>query len=180
VGFRTHFLFGKNWVVDNFQIAEKVRKIVDQILEDKDLELVHVEVIGSSNKPTIRILMDKNGGIVHEDCSMVSLQVGDILDENDFISSAYVLEVSSPGIERGLYSLSDFKNFVGELAKVKTKIPIEGQRNFKGRIIGLSKEEIIFDDKTSGTVNFPFSIVKKANLEIDFEEDFTKVRETDK
>jgi len=176
VGFRTHFLFGKNWVVDNFQIAEKVRKIVAKIIENEGLELVHVEVVGSSKNPTVRILIDKDGGIVHEDCSRVSNQTGDILDEKDSISSAYVLEVSSPGIERGLYSLADFEKFAGQAAKVKTKMPIDGQRNFKGQIIGVEDVEIIFDDKTSGRVQFRFENVKKAKLEIDFEEDLRKAR----
>ncbi len=176
VGFRTHFLFGKKSVVDNFQIAEKVRGFVEEILENEELELIHIEVVGSSKSPTVRILIDKDGGIVHEDCSKVSSKTGEVLDQKDFISSAYVLEVSSPGIERGLYSLLDFEKFAGQAAKIRTKTLVEGQRNFKGQIIGVENETIVFDDKTSGRVEFPLESVKKANLVIDFEQDLKKAR----
>lgn len=174
MGFRTHFLFWKKLVVDNFSLADKVREVFVKEISDKSLELVQVEVVGSNKNPTIRVFIDKKDGITHGDCSGVSLKVGEVLDEKDFISSAYMLEVSSPGIERGLYSLDDFEKFANQLAKVKTKASIGGQYNFKGRIVGVEEQEIVFDDKTVGTVRFSYSNVKKANLEIDFEKDLKR------
>lgn len=157
-------------------IEERVRKIAENVAEDKGLELVHVEMVGTERKPTVRIFIDKPDGVTIEDCSTVSLSVGQILDEEDFIPSAYLLEVSSPGLERGLYNLKDFEKFTGERAKVKTSSDINGQKNFSGRIIAVEGEEIVFEDKTSGTVRFPYSAVTKANLEVDFEEEFKKSR----
>lgn len=84
------------------------------------------------------------------------------------------MEVSSPGLERGLYSLKDFEKFVGSLAKLKTEAAINGQKNFRGRINAVKDGEIVFDDKTSGTIRFPFSAVAKANLEIDLEEELKR------
>ncbi|MCA1636982.1 MAG: ribosome maturation factor RimP, partial [Acidobacteria bacterium] len=107
----------------------------------------------------------------HEDCSIVSRQLGEIFDAEDFIPSSYLLEVSSPGLERRLYNLKDFEKFAGSLAKVKIKAAIDGQKNFRGRIAGVEGDEVIFDDKTNGTVRFPYEVVAKANLEIDFEEE---------
>ncbi len=85
-----------------------------------------------------------------------------------------MLEVSSPGLERELYSLKDFEKFAGNLAKVKTTQPVGGQKNFSGRIVEIKGEEIVFEDKTNGTVQFPYNTVAKANLEVDFEEELKR------
>ena len=160
--------------MSNSSIADKVRSIAENVTKNEDLELVHVEVAGTPRKPTVRIFIDKPGGVTVENCSAVSHQVEAVLDAEDFIPSAYLLEVSSPGIERELYNLEDFKKFTGQKAKVKTNAPINGQRNFSGRITGIEDGEIIFEDKTNGAVRFPYSAVTKARLEIDFEEEFKK------
>jgi ribosome maturation factor RimP len=85
-----------------------------------------------------------------------------------------LLEVSSPGLERGLYSLPDYERYAGNLAKLKVRQPINNQRNFRGRIVGVENETVIFEDKTTGKVEIPFAIIAKANLEIDVEEEFRK------
>lgn len=154
--------------------TEKIQEIAAGIAAENKLELVHVDVLGIGRSPAIKIFIDKEGGVTHEDCATVSRQVGEVLDSEDFISSAYLLEVSSPGLERQLYSLKDFEKFAGSLAKVKTYKPIDGQRNFSGRIKTVESENIVFEDKTSGEVRFPFDAVAKANLEIDIEEEFKR------
>lgn len=160
--------------MDKLTVSGRISEIVADLVKGSDIELVHAEIAGPANQPIVRIFIDKPGGITHEDCSKVSLQLGDILDQEDVVSSAYTLEVSSPGLERDLYSIKDFEKFAGSLAKVKVKQPINGQRNFRGRIKAVDNEEIVFDDKTNGEVRFPFSIVAKANLEIDIEEEFRR------
>jgi ribosome maturation factor RimP len=151
-----------------------VEKNAAVLAEKNGLELVHVDVVGTMKKPTVRVFVDKPGGVTVEDCSAVSRQLSNILDEEDFISSAYVLEVSSPGLERELYSLKDFARFAGHLAKVRTHQPIDGQRNFRGRIKTTEGEEIVFQDKTNGEVRFPYDLVAKANLEIDLDEELNR------
>ena len=156
---------------------ERIREIAERAARDNNLELVHVDVLGAERSPTVKIFIDKPGGVTHEDCSLVSRQVGAVLDEEDFISSSYMLEVSSPGLERQLYNLLDFEKFAGKLAKVKTFKPIDGQRNFRGRIKRVEGSDIVFDDKTSGEIRFPYEAVAKANLEIDIEEEFRRSNE---
>src|SRR5215510_6711721 len=112
-------------------IADRVRDIVEQVAIDHGVELVHVELIGPEGHPTVRVFIDKGAGVTHEDCSDVSNHLGAVLDVEDFIHSAYTLEVSSPGIERGLYKRDDYERFAGSLAKLKTQRPINGQRNFR-------------------------------------------------
>lgn len=155
-------------------IEKRVQAIAERVTIDHGLELVHAEVVGPENKPIVRVFIDKPNGITHEDCSEVSLHMGTILDVEDFIHASYTLEVSSPGLERGLYKRADYERFAGSLAKVKTTQPINGQRNFRGRLIGVDGNEVIFEDKTSGRVNIPLDWIGKANIEIDVEEEFKR------
>ena len=156
------------------QIEERIREIAAQTAEENGLELVQAEVAGSGKKLTVRVFIDKEGGVMHEDCSNMSRSLEKIFDEEDFIPAAYLLEVSSPGLERELYSLKDFEKFAGSLAKVKLNAPIDGQKVFRGRIVKIEDEKVVFDDKTRGKVRFPFNQVAKANLEIDLEEEFKR------
>ena len=107
----------------------------------------------------------------------MSTQIGTVLDVDDFIHSAYTLEVSSPGLERGLYKAADYERFAGHQAKIKTRTPIGSQRNFRGRIVRVENGRAIFEDRTSGRVAIPFESIAKANLEIDVESEFHQARE---
>ncbi|HUE81702.1 MAG TPA: ribosome maturation factor RimP [Pyrinomonadaceae bacterium] len=158
------------------EIEERVQSIAERVAIENGVELVHIEVAGPQNRPIVRIFIDKPRGVTHEDCSEVSLHVGTILDVEDFIHSAYTLEVSSPGLERGLYKRTDYERFAGKLAKVKTQRPIEGQRNFRGRLLGLDGEDVLFEDRTSGNVRIPIDSITRANLEIDIEEEFKRAQ----
>lgn len=155
-------------------IEERVREIAERTATDHGLELVHAEVAGPDNKPIVRIFIDKPQGVTHADCSEVSLHVGTVLDVEDFIHSSYTLEVSSPGLERGLYKKADYERFAGSLAKLKTQKAIGGQRNFRGRLLGVVDNEVVFDDRTSGKIQIPLDWIAKANLELDAEEEFKR------
>ena len=157
-------------------IAERVQAIAERVAVDHGLELVHAEVAGPDNKPIVRIFIDKPNGVTHKDCSEVSLHLGTILDVEDFIHASYTLEVSSPGLERGLYKLADYERFAGKLARLRTRQPIKGQRNFRGRLLGVSGEEVLFEDRTSGRVSVPLDAIAKANLELDAEEEFRRAQ----
>src|SRR6266850_700548 len=150
-------------------IQERVREIAERVAIDHGLELVHAEVAGPEGKPIVRIFIDKPGGVTHQDCSEVSHYLGTILDVEDFIHSAYTLEVSSPGLDRGLYTRDDFELFAGSLAKIKTTGAVGGQRNFRGRLVGVEGDDVLFEDRTNGRVRVPLATIAKANLEIDFE-----------
>lgn len=152
-------------------IAQRVQELAEQVAIDHGLELVHAEVAGPDNKPIVRVFIDKPQGVSHDDCSAVSFHLGTILDVEDFIHSSYTLEVSSPGLERGLYKLADYERFTGSLAKMKTRQPINGQRNFRGRLLGIEGNDVLFDDRTNGKVRVPFDIITRANLEVDFSQE---------
>jgi ribosome maturation factor RimP len=163
--------------MDPRPVAERVRAIAEQAASDHRVELVHAEVAGPEGHPIVRLFIDKPGGVTHDDCAKVSLQVSTVLDVEDFIHSAYVLEVSSPGLERGLYKRADYERFTGSQAKLKARSPINGQRNFRGRILGVEDDHVIVDDKASGRVEIPLAGIVKANLEADVEGEFRLARD---
>jgi len=177
-GFRAHFFFwGKNLQkgdMGNESIEKRVQELAEQVAIDNGLELVHAEVAGPENKPIVRIFIDKPQGVTHEDCSEVSIHLGTILDVEDFIHASYTLEVSSPGLERGLYKRADFERFAGSNAKLKTRQPIDGQRNFRGRLVGVEGNDVLFEDRTSGQVRVPLDTITKANLEVDVSEELRR------
>jgi ribosome maturation factor RimP len=150
-------------------IQERVQGIVERVTIDHGLELVHCEVAGPENKPIVRVFIDKPNGVTHEDCSEVSQYLGTILDVEDFIHASYTLEVSSPGLERGLYKQADYERFAGNLAKLKTRMPVNGQRNFRGTLLGVDDGYVLFEDRTNGRVSIPMDTIVKANLEYDFD-----------
>jgi ribosome maturation factor RimP len=157
-------------------IEGRVREIAERVAADNGLELVQAEVAGPEGKPILRIFIDKPEGVTHEDCAAVSLHLGTTLDVEDFIHTPYTLEVSSPGIERGLYKRADYERFAGQMAKMKSRVAVNGQRNFRGRIVGLEGEAVIFEDKTSGRVSVPLEAIVKANLEVDVEEELRRAK----
>lgn len=155
-------------------VNEKLNGLAARVAESNGFELVHAEKLGAGKALTIRVFIDKPGGISHDDCSVFSREFGELLDLEDVIPTSYMLEVSSPGLERELYSLRDFEKYSGNLAKLKTGKPIDGQKNFRGRIIGIEGTDIRFDDKTRGNLTIPYDTVVKANLEIDLDEELKR------
>ena len=158
--------------MESSSILERVEKIARNAAADSGVELVHVELAGIKRDQVVRVYIDKEGGVTIDDCTNVSRTVETVLDADDFIPGKYVLEVSSPGIERQLYSLADFNKFAGQLAKVKTKTDIDGQKTFVGAITAVEGDDITIDDRTRGIVTFPYGNVDKANLKIDLAKEF--------
>jgi len=163
--------------MDSASVVERVYQVAEQAAIDHGVELVHTEIAGPAGHPIVRVFIDKPGGVTHKDCSAVSIQIETVLDVEDFTHSAYTLEVSSPGMERGLYKPADYDRFAGSPAKIKTRVAINNQRNFRGRIVGIDHDKVVFDDRTSGRVVIEFESIAKANLEVDVESEFHRARE---
>lgn len=149
----------------------RIRELADTAVKEKGMELVHVAVAGSVQNPTIRIYIDKPGGVALDDCAAISQAMDQDLDADDFIPTAYTLEVSSPGIERGLYSISDFERFKGHKVKVRLKKALEGQRNFVGVIKEIRESEITLGDEPNDDIKFDYDQVAAANLSVDLDKE---------
>jgi len=162
------------------EMEARIREIAERAATEHGVEHVHTEVGVLGRNAAVRVFIDKPGGVTHADCSAVSHHVGTVLEVEDWVNSAYTLEVSSPGLERGLYKREDYERFSGHLAKMKSREAINGQRNFKGRIVGVEGDRVVFEDNTSGRVKVPVASVIKANLEIDVDEEFRLAAERER
>ena len=157
--------------MESRSIETTIKEIALKAAADCGVEFIHLEIAGTKRNQIVRIFADKEGGITIEDCSNVSKAVEAAMDADDFMPAAYVLEVSSPGLDRELYSLADFEKFVGKLAKIKMKPDFDGPKGLNGRILKIEGGEITFDDRTSGELTFRYESVAKANLKIDIEQE---------
>ena len=117
----------------------QVTRIVEPVCESEGMELVHVEYQKEPAGKILRLYIDKPGGVLLDDCAAISRQVGDLLDVYIERNESYYLEVSSPGVNRPLGKADDFNRFKGRSARIKTFRPIDGQKNFKGVLMGLEQ-----------------------------------------
>lgn len=152
--------------LDNNAISS-VADILQPILVEDGIELVDIELKNEAGGKTLRIYLDKNGGITLDDCAKVSRNLSVLLDVNDCIQSSYTLEVSSPGLRRPLKKESDFEKFTGKKVKIKTKEMIENRRNFIGNLIGIDKK-VVSVDVDGRLYSLHLDSILNANLELDF------------
>jgi len=144
-------------------ILSRVRALVEPLCEYEGLELVHAQYQRESQGRILRLYIDQPNGGTLEDCVHVSRQVGDLLDIEMEDIGPYDLEVSSPGLNRPLSKETDFERFKGRPARVRTASPINGQRNFRGILAGISEQQValLIGDET---VAIPLEEIKKARL----------------
>ncbi|WP_151671846.1 ribosome maturation factor RimP [Nitrincola schmidtii] len=121
------------------QLEELIKPAVDSL----GLELWGIEFQSAGKRSTLRIYIDGPEGVTVDDCARVSHQVSGILDVEDPITEQYLLEVSSPGMDRPLYHLAQYQAYVGHVLEVKLRVPFEGRRRFKGILNGLEGDEIL-------------------------------------
>jgi ribosome maturation factor RimP len=153
------------------RIESKLTELVAPICEEMGFELVGVRYLIQRGMATVQVFIDKErvdgeegSGVDVEDCATVSRRLSAFLDEDEsVIRGKYSLEVSSPGLERPLMRPEHYERFTGREARVKTSVPIEGQRNFKGVIRGFADGSIILEEDGKEKA-IPFEDVVKANL----------------
>ncbi len=119
-----------------------------------------------SESALLRIFIEKEGGISIEDCANVSRQLGAVLDVENIIPVAYVLEISSPGMDRVLFTLEQYQDYIGEKIKLRTQTPIEERRNFKGYLIKTS-DSIVTIKVDNQEFEIPFESIDRARLVLD-------------
>jgi ribosome maturation factor RimP len=114
---------------------ELVRGIADRVAASSGLEVVEIEFRGGGKSRMLRVFLDKPAGVTHEDCALFSREFGTILDVEDAVPGGpYVLEVSSPGLDRKLNRPADYERFAGSKVKLMTREPVNGNRHFEGRL----------------------------------------------
>ena len=148
---------------------ERVKRLIDETAQSLGYELVDAELKGSGKNSILRIFIDKPAGISHSDCGLVSEQVGTVLDVEDLIPFSYTLEVSSPGLDRKLVKESDYTRFDGKLARIQTRISLNQQKVFHGRLQGLHEGKIRLALPKGEFLDIPLDVIKEARLEFDWD-----------
>ena len=140
-----------------------LRKLLEPGVSALGFELVDVEMAGSHHYTTLRVYIDSPRGVNVDDCAKVSRQLSALLDVEDPLPGHYTLEVSSPGLDRPLVKPDDFKRFVGETVKVKMHAPLQGRKNFTGKLVDVAADHVVVEvDKE--TFNLAFDAMERARL----------------
>lgn len=148
-------------------IIQSVTELIEPVVRDENLELVDVEYKKEGKNWYLRIYIDKDGGVSVEDCQKVSRQIEDMIQIDEIIHSAYILEVSSPGLDRPLKKEKDLLRSIGKKVSVTTYSPIDKQRNFVGIIKDFSNQTLSLD-VNGKSVAIPFEIIANTKLVIEF------------
>ncbi len=157
------------------QLTDQIEKLVQPILDDNGYELVDLEYQREQRGWVLRFFLDKDGGINLDDCAAASREISSLIDVENIISTAYNLEVSSPGIERLLKKANDFERFSGKLAKIKTMDAIDpdssgkNRKTFIGILSGFEEDNVLLIlKKNPAVVRIPLQQIDRANLQFEF------------
>ncbi len=146
---------------------EKIRDAAERVARSEGLEVVDVEwKVGKQR--FLRVYLDKPEGVSHGDCERVSQQLSVILDVEDLVPGpSYVLEVSSPGLDRKLRQPEEYQRFAGRLARLSLNEPVENSKFFEGRLAGYEGGMVRLEFQ-GRVITLPFSVIRKANLVVEF------------
>ena len=133
---------------------EKAKKLLEHILKEVDLELADVEYVKEAGTWYLRSYIDKPGGITVDDCEAVSRQFSDRLDQEDFIEDSYIMEVSSPGLDRPLKKDKDFERNLGREVEIRTYRPIEKEKEFYGILCAYDDNSVTIEREDKKQMNF--------------------------
>jgi len=125
--------------------CHKINDLLLPVVEAMEYEFVGCRYLPQGAYTLLRVYIDKKGGVTLDDCSKVSAQLSALLDVEEPIASRYTLEVSSPGSDRPLFTLEHFQRFIGHKAVVRLCAPVDGRRNFKGKIINVDDGLVVID-----------------------------------
>jgi ribosome maturation factor RimP len=156
---------------DAEHILETVRSVAAPIVQALNVELVDVEWTGQGGRTMIRVFIDKPGGVGLDDCEHVHQSLGHALDVEDPIPHAYVLEVSSPGLDRPLKRHDDYRRSVGKLVNVKLRRPIDGQWRVTGRLVDVREDGVSLNVERTGVrdaLRLEWDAIAETRLEIEF------------
>lgn len=149
-------------------LEKRIHNLVSKVAEDYGYELIEVKLLGKGKRTLLRVYIDKEGGITLNDCEYFSRRLENILDIEDPIKGSYTLEVSSPGLNRPLKRIEDFKKNIGKMVRLITDQKINNQTFFIGRILDVTDDSLrLLIKEGKKEVIIPFKLIDRANLEIE-------------
>ncbi|MCE2593738.1 ribosome maturation factor RimP [Motilimonas cestriensis] len=144
-------------------LEQKLTEMLEPSVTDLGFELLGIEFHNAGKNSVLRVYIDHENGIFVENCAQVSHQVSAILDVEDPISSEYTLEVSSAGMERPLFKVEHYQQFIGEEVKLQLRMPITNRRKWKG-VIKAAENDLITLEVEGREESFAISNIQKANI----------------
>jgi ribosome maturation factor RimP len=146
-------------------LSEKIEKLISPIADELGYELVRVQMQGGARRATLQIMAERRDrtAMLVEDCARLSRAISNILDEADPITEEYMLEVSSPGIDRPLMKRADYERFMGHDVKLETTMPVGGRKRFQGAMTAIEGDNLLLDGE-GGAVSLPLASIKSAKL----------------
>jgi len=148
-------------------IYQLVSELIGPTVKEKNIELVDVEYIKAGKFWTLRVFIDKNQGVTVSDCQKLSREIEDLIEVHELISEPYTLEVSSPGLDRPLKKEADFLRNKDKPIQVKTYAPIQGRKNFSGKILDV-KDRVLFLKNKDDCLELELANIAQAKLVIEF------------
>jgi ribosome maturation factor RimP len=160
---------GPTFVLDEANDVELTEDWVQRVIDEKvvDVELVALEQAGNRRRRIVRLFIDHPEGVTHELCARISSVVGEALDEQDVFDGPYVLEVSSPGLERPLTKAAHFQAQLGKKVYVKTQVPVEGKKVWQGTLVKADGEAIVVTE-SEREARIPLQEIASAHLVFEF------------
>lgn len=146
--------------------VDTLTKVLEPVVVAMGYELVGIEYRPNKRRALLRIYIDKADGVSVEDCALVSHQISGVLDVEDPLSGQYILEVSSPGLRRPIFKVSDYDRFAGELVHIRIQGTLDGRRRIHGILRGLRADCVIVVENGI-EISVPLDRVDKANLELE-------------
>ena len=147
---------------------EILHNMIAPIVASLGCELWGLEYLTQGRYTTLRIFIDAPAGVSLEDCEKVSRQVSSVMDVEDPIDGEYTLEVSSPGMDRPLYSVADYARYVGETVNVRLRMARDGRRRFKGKIVKVENDDVLIEVEGK-EILMPVDAIDKANIVPNFD-----------
>lgn len=149
-----------------YELVDKLKEAISPLLDEMDVELVELNLVGSRTRPTLQILVDKSGGINLSECAKLNQLIGELLDARNLIDTRYVLEVSSPGVDRPLKTKNDFLRYIGKKAVFYLSEPVLNRIELQGTINGIDAESVLVCVGQE-TAAIPLDKINKAKQIID-------------
>ena len=144
-------------------LVNEIYEMVNPIAEELNYDIYHIEYVKENGEFYLRIYIEKDGGITLSDCEALSRRVSDLMDEKGPIKDPYFLEVSSPGLNRTLFTENHYKRFIGREVMVRFTKSIDGKKNVKGILKEVNDDSIVVE--AENLMNIPKDKIKSANIE---------------
>ena len=144
-------------------MLNRLRELILPIAEAFQKTLWGIEVLPSGKSSIVRVYIDSSKGVSIDDCANISRQISSMLDVESFLPETYVLEVSSPGLDRKLFEVSQYSAYIGEKVRVSLKVPFEKRRNYSGVLTKVEEYDVVIESGEE-EFTFPFEAIEKGHL----------------